>query len=71
MSRHAGPGRPSKGDRKLLTTRPPRALADVICGEADRLGLTWSDYIANVLAQAHGFPPIATPKDEEQMRLTA
>jgi len=46
-------------------------LAEAVRAEAERLDLSYSDYIANVLAAAHGFPPIAEPKDATQMQLTA
>jgi hypothetical protein len=53
-------------------TRPPKPLAEAIRAEAERLDLSYSDYIANILAIAHGFPPVAQPPaDEGQMQLTA
>ncbi len=69
--RPASGGRPSKGVREQLLTRAPADLAQAVRDEAERLDLTYSDYIANVLAAAHGFPPVAEPKDDAQMRLTA
>ena len=69
--RPASGGRPSKGIREQLLTRAPSDLAQAVRDEAERLDLTYSDYIANVLAAAHGFPPVAKPKNQDQMRLTA
>ncbi|MDP9437051.1 MAG: hypothetical protein M3P93_18440 [Actinomycetota bacterium] len=47
-------------------------MAEAVRAEAERLELSYSDYIANVLAAAHGFPPVAHPRDDEaQMKLTA
>lgn len=59
--RNTGGGRPSKGDRHQFITRVPRAAADRIQAEADRLDLSYSEYIAYVLANAHG---IETPLPE-------
>ena len=66
-------GRHTKGPRTQLMTRTPVELAESVKDEAERLGLTFSDYIANLLAKEHGFPPIAVPKEngESQMKLTA
>ena len=69
--RRASGGRPSKGAREQLLTRAPTGLAQAVRDEAERLDLTYSDYIANVLAAAHNFPPVAGPKHDSQMRLTA
>lgn len=69
--RPATGGRPSKGNREPLLTRAPADLAQVVRDEAERLGLSYSEYIANVLADKHGFPHIAQPKNDAQMKLTA
>ncbi len=69
--RPATGGRPSKGKRQPLLTRAPAELAQVVRNEADRLGLSYSDYIANVLADKHGFPHVTEPKNDAQMKLTA
>ncbi len=69
--RPASGGRPSKGDREPLTTRAPTPLAQAVRDDAERLGLTYSDHIANILAAKYGFPPITAPKDETQMQLSA
>ena len=67
--RPATGGRPSKGKREPLLTRAPADLAQVVRNEAERLDLSYSDYIANVLAAAHGFPPVAGPKNQAQMSM--
>jgi hypothetical protein len=69
--RPASGGRPSKGNRAPLLTRPPVELVEAVRAEAERLDLSYSDYIANVLAAAHGFPPVVEPKDKDQMQLSA
>lgn len=43
-------GRPHKGDRKLIATRPHSAVCDVISRRATTAGMTISQYVANVLA---------------------
>lgn len=69
--RKPGPGRPNKGPRLLFTVRMPAALADAVRADAERLDLTYSDYVANLVAETYGEPPVATPKDDKQMKLTA
>ena len=69
--RPAQGGRPSKGERVQLLTRTPVELARAVRTEAERLDLSYSDYIANILAAAHGLPPVVVPKDEAQMQMTA
>lgn len=49
-------GRPSKGERHLFQSRVPVGLADTIMDESERLGMTFSDYIALVLAEKHDYP---------------
>ena len=52
--------------------RTPMSLGEAVRAEAERLDLTYSDYITNVLAAAHGFPPVASVLDDEgQMQLSA
>ena len=55
----------------MLITRPPRDLSDAVRAEAERLDMSYSDYVANCLAAIHGFPPVVPPKDISQMKLTA
>lgn len=56
MPRKGGPGRPSKGDRDQFVVRTSRTLGEQVRHGADSAGLTLSDYIALLLAQAHGMP---------------
>ncbi len=39
-----------------MVTRIPTKLSDDVIAEADARGLCWGDYIADVLAEAHGYP---------------
>lgn len=50
-----GPGRPSKGDRHVFLTRVEFDAGDAAMLEAVRRGLTYSEYLANVVAAAHGY----------------
>lgn len=52
-------GRPSKGERVVMVTRPALPLGDVIRDRAAERGQTISDYIATVLAHAHGLDQYA------------
>ena len=56
MARRGHGGRPSKGDRDHIVTRPSRVVGDLVRQRADEAGLTISDYVASVLARAHGVP---------------
>ena len=68
-----GPGRKSKGDRDHFLTRPPRALGDLIRASADDADLSYSEYIAVLLAHAHGRPDLAPaslpPRLQEELPL--
>lgn len=57
-------GRPSKGKRIPLMSRVPESLAGVVGEEAEKAGLTLSDYIAFVLAEKHDMqlPPHFHPR---------
>jgi hypothetical protein len=59
MSRKPSGGRPSKGDRDSIITRPARPLGNVVRARADEAGMTISEYVAMVLANAHGLPEYA------------
>ena len=70
MPRQPQGGRPSKGDRDLLVTRPSRAVGDAVRARADAAGLTISDYVAALLATVHDLPehaprPLAGVNQEE------
>jgi hypothetical protein len=66
-------GRTSKGDRHVIVTRPQRPVADVVIREAAAAGMSISDYVAAVLAHAHGMPQYApspqTPNDQQELPL--
>ena len=69
--RTPGSGRRSKGSRHIFTTRIPTPLASQLRADAERLELSYSDFIANVVAEKYGLPPVAEPKGKDQMKLTA
>lgn len=52
-------GRPSKGDRDQLLTRPPRPVGDAVREAADAAGMSLSDYVTGILAEIHGLPQYA------------
>ena len=56
MTRRSHGGRPHKGDRVLIASRPSRVVADLVRQRADEAGLSISDYVAKVLAEVHGGP---------------
>jgi hypothetical protein len=69
VARKPSGGRPSKGDRDVIVTRPARPLGNVVRARADEAGMTISEYVAMVLARAHGMPefapaPSAMPEQE-------
>ncbi|MBM3714661.1 MAG: hypothetical protein FJW64_02820 [Actinobacteria bacterium] len=49
-------GRPSKGDRVPITTKPIRPFADVIRENADKLHMSYGDYVLHLAAHAYGRP---------------
>lgn len=51
IQRRAAGGRPSKGDRHVLTTRIPTAEAEKLFAVADALGTSASSFIAEVMAE--------------------
>jgi hypothetical protein len=69
--RAPGAGRPSKGQRKVMATRVPLEIAELVTAEAERLDLAFSDVIANALAEHFGLPPVTSPAGEDQMKLIA
>jgi len=68
--RNAG-GRPHKGDRKLFSTRLPQDLAARMSAEADELDLTYSDYLANLVAEHFGRGLLVAPAPQLEERLIA
>lgn len=69
--RPPGSGRRSKGPRDVMTTRLPTTLADAVRAYADQHELSYSDAIANVLAEHFGEPLVAPLKGESQLQMTA
>ncbi len=69
MPRKPSGGRPSKGERDSIITRPVRPLGDVIRARADEAGLSISDYVATVLANAHGMPEAAPTRPAVQQEV--
>ena len=39
--------------------------------DAEQLDLSYSEVLANVLAAHYGFPPVANPRNEDLMKLSA
>jgi len=66
-----GGGRPSKGERVRVMSRVAPGVAEALRSEAERLDLSYSDVIANALAAHYGHPPLVTPSEDDQMKLTA
>lgn len=50
------PGRKSKGDRRQVNTRQPRALAEAAQAEAARRGMDLTEFVGRLLADATGVP---------------
>ena len=67
----ASGGRPSKGPRHQFVVRVSPDLADEVFAEAERLDLSFNETIANALAAHYGYPLIAVPQNDQQMKLTA
>jgi hypothetical protein len=49
---HSNGGRPSKGERHLVSARIPKSAADELRRAVDRQGTTVSDYIASLIRRA-------------------
>ena len=74
--RTPGSGRRSKGDRDVMTTRLPTELADLVRADAENYeDASYSELIANAVAEKYGHPPVATfaRRDDHQiaMQMTA
>jgi hypothetical protein len=70
-TRTPGAGRRSKGPREVMTTRLPTPLADALRQRAEDNGLSFSEEIANAVATVLGHPPVAAPRQQEQVKLPA
>lgn len=65
-------GRPHKGARRVIVTRPAQPVADVVLREAAAAGMTISDYVAGILARAVGLPqyvPVPPAQDQQELPL--
>ena len=65
-------GRPHKGARRVIMTRPAQPVADVVLREAAAAGMTISDYVAGILARAVGLPqyvPVSPAQDQQELPL--
>ncbi|MDQ2850806.1 MAG: toxin-antitoxin system [Actinomycetota bacterium] len=63
-------GRPSKGERHVVVTRPHRVVADSLMAHAKEQGVSISDYVADVLARHEGLDHLApTPPKTKQPKL--
>lgn len=60
-------GRPHKGDRDVMVTRPPRDTANQIRERAMAAGVSISEYIAAALTRdlANPEPAIKSPQSQE------
>ncbi len=70
----SGGGRKSKGERELIATRAHPVLAAHVRANAEDQGLTVSDYVAVVLADALGlkqYAPAVAPSPQQELLLTA
>lgn len=69
MDHKRRPGRPSKGARHVIVTRPAKPVADLVMERAAEAGLSISEYVAGVLAHAHGmseYAPAPQVWDDQQ-----
>jgi hypothetical protein len=64
---HKKRGRPSKGDRRPVITRLPRALADAAQEHAARQGMSFNDFVGLLLSREVGVPY----SDQEALSLSA
>ena len=56
VPRRSNGGRRSKGPRRLLGTRPPDDLADLVVEAADADGVSISDWLVQVIAEKLSYP---------------
>lgn len=56
------PGRKHKGARRYVGFKMPASLAEDVIQRAAESGLTVTDYLGNVIAQAHGYPLVRVPQ---------
>ncbi len=70
IQRRAAGGRPSKGDRHVLTTRLPIADAEKLFAVADALGTSASSFIAEVMAEKLAHMDLDKLSSQEALPLT-
>lgn len=67
---HAASGRPSKGQRHAFMSRMPMNVATRVMEEADELDVTYSDFIAHLVAARYGIDmPLTPARDADQKEL--
>ena len=71
ISRRGGPGRPSKGERHLVSARVPVPHAEQLFERADALGVSLSEYLAGVIARDLEQPFSAPAAPQEAMKISA
>jgi hypothetical protein len=65
-------GRPHKGARHVIVTRPAKHVADRVFAEAEARGLSVSEYVARVLTEWHRIPGDHVPRlPDEQLQIGA
>jgi hypothetical protein len=67
IQKRARGGRPSKGERHVLTTRLPVADAEKLFAIADSLGQSASEFIANAVAEKLAGIDLSTIETPEEL----
>jgi hypothetical protein len=52
-----------------MVTRVPTPLSEDVIAQAEARGLSWGEYIADILADAHGYPRPSTVTRRRQEEL--
>ncbi len=55
----------------MFTTRIPAQIAEALRAYADEADLSYSEAVANAVAEKFGFPPVASPPVADQQKLIA
>ncbi len=71
QKRRTGGGRPSKGERHVVTARVPVGHAEQLFDRADALGISLSEYLAGVIARELQQPFNVPPAQQEAMAISA
>lgn len=64
-----GQGRPSKGARQFIGVRLPRMLAEHVIQRAEESGMTITDYVGDILAEAHGMERVSKSSKHQSEEL--